>query len=128
MLYNLSTGVKRQFGQMHRGELGVLLARAEREQPSAPAPQRRLTMPQIKQLILDYKAGVGSVYVVARDYGVDRSTVSGYLRNAGLKLGRLPLSDVEVDQAAKLRADGNSYNAIGRALRRDPKKIKKALT
>ncbi len=127
VLYNLSTGVKRLFGHVHGGELGALLAKAEREIPTAPAPRRKLSSPQIEQLVLDYKAGVGSVYVLARNYGVDRSTVSGHLRAAGLKLGRLQLTDAEVGRAAQLRADGTSFNAIGRAMKRDPKTIKKAL-
>jgi DNA-binding transcriptional ArsR family regulator len=127
VLYNLSTGVKRLFGDVHRGELGALLMKAERELPNAPAPQRRLTSAQIEQLVLDYKAGVGSVYILARNYGVDRSTVSGHLRAAGLRLGRLPLTDAEVERAASLRADGSSFNEIGRAMKRDPKTIKKAL-
>lgn len=127
-LYNFSTGVKRLFGRVGQRELGVLLAGAERELPSAPAPQHRLTPSQIELLVLDYKAGVGSIYVQARNYGVDRSTVSLHLRAAGLKLGRSPLTDTEVARAAKLRAEGQSFNAIGRTMRRDPKTLKKSLS
>ena len=45
-----------------------------------------------------------------------------------MKLGRLPLTVIELELAVKLRADGNSPNAIGRAMKRDPKTNKKALT
>jgi DNA-binding transcriptional ArsR family regulator len=126
-LYNLTTGVNALLGRLQRNGIGSFLDKELRELPSAPLPQRRLTPPQIEQLVLDYKAGVGSIYVLARNYGVDRGTISQHLRAAGLKLGRLPLTDAEVERAAKLRADGHSFNAIGRSLKRDPKTIKKAL-
>jgi DNA-binding transcriptional ArsR family regulator len=128
VLYNLSTGAKRLLGRLHTEGFEALLAGSVRELPNAPAPQRRLSVAQIDQLILDYKAGVGSVYHLARTYGVDRSTISQHLRAAGLKLGRLPLTDAEIERASQLRADGNSFNAIGRTMRRDPKTIRKALT
>ena len=128
VLYNLSTGAKRLFGRLQRGQLTSLLAEPERELPTAPAPQRRLTPMQIEQLVLDYKAGVGSVYVLARNYGIDRGTVSQYLKSVGLKLGRLPLADSEIERAASLRAAGKSFNEIGNAMGRDPKTIKKALS
>jgi DNA-binding CsgD family transcriptional regulator len=126
-LYNLTTAVSALLGRLQRDGIGSFLDKEQRELPTAPLPQRRLTSPQVEQLVMDYKAGVASAYVLARNYGIDRSTVSGHLRAAGLKLGRLPLTDVEVEHAAKLRADGKSFNAIGLAMKRDPKTIKKAL-
>ncbi len=127
VLYNLSTGAKHLFGRLQRGQLTSLLAEPERAMPTAPAPQHRLTSAQIEQLVLDYKAGSGPVYVLARNYGIDRGTVSQHLKTAGLKLGRLPLTAPEVERAAKLRAEGKSFNAIGQAMKRDPKTIKNAL-
>lgn len=107
--------------------LGPLLAGPERYIPAAPPPQRRLTPEQIGQLAVDYKAGVGSIYTLAKIYSMNRGTVADHLHAAGLKLGRLPLTEAEIERASKLRTEGHSYNSIGRILRRDPKTVKRAL-
>ncbi|MGA0568137.1 helix-turn-helix domain-containing protein [Rathayibacter sp. KR2-224] len=80
------------------------------------------------QLVHEYCDGQGSIYELADRWGVHRNTIAKHLRSRGLELGRLPLANVEIERARKLRRHGLSFNAIGRELGRDPKTVKAALS
>ena len=128
LLYNLNGHAKRLLEQMQlNGGMKKLLAGKPRESRVAPPPQRKLSSQQLEILVRDYKAGAGSIYSLAKVYGISHHTVSAHLRAAGLKLGYKPMSNKEVQKAQKLRSEGLSLNAIGRALGRDPKTVKNVL-
>jgi DNA-binding CsgD family transcriptional regulator len=78
-------------------------------------------------MVADYRRGGATTYDLADRYGVHRNTVSAHLRARGLKPGHQPLSQEEAIHARTLRAQGLSLNAIGRAVRRDPKTVKTAI-
>lgn len=75
-------------------------------------------------MVDDYRSGVGSTYTLADIYQVSRMTVSAHLKERGIMLGRQPLNASEVERAIELREEGWSFNAIGRALERDPKTVR----
>ena len=126
-LYNLRKGKNRLFDRVRKDGMAPFLKGKIREQRTAPPPQRKLTEAHRAALVRDYKAGMGSIYDLAKVYGISHHTVSAHLRSAGLKLGHRPLSDREIEKARELRIKGLSFNAIGRALGRDPKTVKNAL-
>jgi DNA-binding CsgD family transcriptional regulator len=72
--------------------------------------------------------GVGSIYDLADIYGVHRNTVAHHLKAQEVKLGGRPMSSNEIDRAQELRQQGLSGNAIGRAIGRDPKTVRSALS
>lgn|GEM_PF-5149717 len=128
VLYNLNGPAKRLLERLRLdGGMKKLLAGKPRESRAAPPPQRKLSPKQLEVLVRDYKAGAGSIYSLAKVYGISHHTVSAHLRAAGLKLGYKPMSNREIEKARKLRSEGLSFNAIGRALARDPKTVKSVL-
>jgi hypothetical protein len=127
VLYNLREGKSRLFDRVRKDGMAPFLTGNIREQRTAPAPQRKLSIEQRAALVRDYKAGVGSIYDLAKIYLIAHQTVSAHLRAAGLKLGKQPLSDREIEKARELRIKGLSFNAIGRTLGRDPKTVKSVL-
>ena len=120
-------GKNRLLDRVRKEGMAPFLKCKIREQRTAPPPQRTLTEEQRAALVRDYKAGMGSIYDLAKVYGIGHHTLSAYLRSAGLKLGHKPLSDREIAKARQLRIEGTSFNANGRALGRDPKTMKSVL-
>jgi transposase-like protein len=88
---------------------------------------KRLSRADVDQLVHQYCDGLGSVYRLADQWGVHRNTIAKYLKSRGLELGRLSLSSDEIRRASQLRKQGPSFNAIVRAIGRDPKTVKAAL-
>lgn len=119
--------MKALVGMAERGELAGLLAQEPRQARPAKGTNRHLTSADIDQLVVDYRGGVGSIYDLADLYGVHRNTIAQHLKDRGVRLGRLPLEDIEVRRARELHAQGLSLNAIGRAMGRDPKTVKATL-
>jgi hypothetical protein len=68
--------------------------------------------------------GKVSTRALAEKYGVDPKTVAEHLRSRGLQLGRLPMAAADIRRARELYSRGNSLNAIGRMIGRDPKTVK----
>lgn len=127
LLANLREPLKLLFGLLRKDGFAPFLAGNIRQQLTASKPQRRLTPEQLQDLVRDYKAGGGSIYSLAKVYRISHHTVSAHLRAEGLTLGYQPLSNGEIEKARQLRRDGLSFNAIGRALERDPKTVKRIL-
>jgi transposase-like protein len=126
---NLTKPMQALAGMVERGELATLLAGDPR--PSASSNrrhQRRLTSADVDQLVREYCDGIGSIYDLAERWGVHRNTIAKHLRDRGLELGRLPLTSQEIDLVRELRGQGLSLNAIGRAIGRDPKTAKSAVS
>lgn len=124
---NLTKPMQAVLGMVDRGELARLLAQAPRPARRVGGANRRLSLADIDQLVTDYRGGVGSIYDLADLYGVHRNTIAQHLKDRGVRLGPLPLQESEVERARELHAQGLSLNAIGRALKRDPKTIKGGL-
>jgi len=113
---------------LRNGDIAKLLTRKPRAtEQSQHQRQRRLTAKQKQGLVDDYKAGEGSIYRLAKVWGISAHTVSNHLRAAGLSIDFKPLSYAEIAKARELRKDGLSFSAIGRLLNRDPKTVKAAL-
>ncbi len=105
--------------QTHRA---LSLAREEhpvREESASATPVsrrvvRRLTTEQVAELVESYRAG-DSVPIVAKRFGIDRSTVLAHLDRAGVP--RRPtvraMTDAQVQEAARLYAEGLSLLRTG---------------
>ena len=125
VLSNPSTSVKRLFDGFRRGDLA---GRKPRERTPARHRQfKRLSPSDVDQLVREYCDGLSSVYDLADRWGVHRNTIAKHLKSRGLELGRLSLGSDEIRRAFDLREQGLSFNAIGRAIGRDPKTVKAAL-
>ena len=125
-LSNPTTPVKRLFDAFRRGDFS---GREPRERiPTTHRRLKRLSPPDVDQLVREYCDGLGSVYELADRWGVHRNTIAKHLKSRGLELGRLSLTSDEIRRAFELRAQGLSFNAIGRAIGKDPKTVKAALS
>lgn len=124
-LSNPTTPVKRLFDAFRRGDFSGGEARGTTR--AKHRQFKHLSPGDIDQLVREYCAGLGSVYELADRWGVHRNTVAKHLKSRGLELGRLSLTSDEIRRANELRAQGLSFNAIGRAIGRDPKTVKAAL-
>ena len=89
---------------------------------------RQLSSSQVDELVEDYRAGAGSIYVLAAKYKVHRNTIAARLKERGLTLGKRPMDADEIKRAQELHGQGLSLNAIGAAIGRDPKTVKAALS
>jgi DNA-binding CsgD family transcriptional regulator len=119
--------LKRLIRALGEGKIAELLSGEPRvTRTTSRSRQRRLTVEQKSELVDQYKAGGESIYSLAKTWGISPHTVSTHLRAAGLSLGFKPLSSAEIKKVHELRGEGLSFNAIGRALGRDPKTIKAA--
>ena len=126
VLANLTTGVKNLVRLVEDDGLTSLLRQEPRIERPGTIGQRRLTTPEIDQLVEDYRS-IRSVYTLAEIYGIHRNTVSQHLKGRGVTIGRRPLVEPEIIRARELHDDGLSLNVIGRALGRDPKTVKTVL-
>jgi DNA-binding NarL/FixJ family response regulator len=124
VLANLTEAVRALFRIVEHGALAEILAYSPRPGRPVSGANRRLSAAEIDQLVEDYRSGVGSIYDLAYIYGVHRNTVAVHLKGRGVLLGHQPLNEREADRAIALRKEGLSFNAIGRALGRDPKTVK----
>ena len=109
---------------LQRGEVRTVLSQEPRPSRVVSGRNRRLSSHDVDQLVADYRRGIGSVYVLADIYGVHRSTIALHLKERGVRLGRQPLRPSEIKRARELHEKGQSLNAIGRSLGRDPKTVK----
>lgn len=93
---NLTTPVRNLFEALRRGDLMKLRGHAPRvPNPERQRRQRRFLPSDVDQLVQDYLCGVGSVYGLAKKYGVHRNTIAKHLRDRGVELGRAPLTQSE---------------------------------
>ena len=87
---------------------------------------KQLSPAFVDQLITKYQAGA-SFYELWKRHGVHRGTVAKHLKHRGIALGVQPLRSSEVARARERHEQRLSLNAIGRAMRRDPKTVKAVL-
>lgn len=125
---NTPPPVRRLFELVRNGGLAKLLTGPPR--PVLLSNRRRLrqlSAADVDRLVRDYCDGAGSIYDLAKMYGVSHGTVSRRLKERGLELGHQPMTMSEIARARELYQEGLSFNAIGRALGRDPKTVKATL-
>jgi site-specific DNA-methyltransferase (adenine-specific) len=83
-----------------------------------PAPRRkwkRLNDDARAQVIARYSAGETTT-VLAKDYGVAKSTIIGILRAKNVVVHRQPMTDEQVSEAARLYESGLSLSQVAEAL------------
>jgi len=88
--------------------------------------QRRLRGAEIDELVAGYLAG-GTVYELARHFGVHRHTVSEILERSGVARRYQKLSPEQLDTACSLYRSGFSLTRIGHQLDRPAETIRQAL-
>jgi DNA-binding CsgD family transcriptional regulator len=77
---------------------------------------RRLTPDELSQVLEMYRLGL-STYKLARQFGMDRHTITGHLRRGGVTLRSRQRLTAEIAQPAKqLYGEGYSLAGIGRQL------------
>jgi hypothetical protein len=111
----------------HSGAIATFLGQPVRESRLLTGHVRRLRTAEVDELIVDYRSGRFSTYDIADKFGINRQTVSKLLKARGLIVGQQSLSDSEKVRIDTLRAEGFSANAIGLAIGRDPKTVRKSL-
>lgn len=87
---------------------------------------RRLTDSERTHLVERYLAGA-TVYDLAREFSVARSTAAKHLKAAGVTMRCGPLSADEIARAIELYVEGLSLVAVGKELGRDHAAIWRAL-
>jgi len=87
---------------------------------------RQLTGAERALLVKRYDAGA-TVYDLAREFTISRSTASRQLKTAGVVLRNGPLSSDEIARATELYATGLSTAAVGQQLGRDAGTVWRAL-
>lgn len=85
------------------------------DEPDAPSRQHLLNPEEETQVVAMYLAGVTAEDVATR-FGIHRLTVSRAVRRAGGKMGREPLTPVEVERAAVLYTTGLSLADVAKQL------------
>ena len=95
---------------------------------SISQPQHRLKSIQVESLVADYRGGL-STYQLATKWKVDRHTVTSILDRNGVKQRSyaVKLTEAELAEAAALRADGWSLNALAKRYGISPNTMKKRL-
>ena len=79
---------------------------------------RRLTEAERARLVERYEAGA-TVYDLAHEFSVARSTAAKHLKAAGIEMRNGPLTEDETARAIEFYATGLSLAAVGRELGRD---------
>jgi hypothetical protein len=87
---------------------------------------RQLTAAERSLLVERYQAGA-TVYDLAREFTISRSTASRQIKKSGVVLRNGPLNPDEVVRAIELYATGLSTAAVGQQLGRDAGTIWRAL-
>jgi DNA invertase Pin-like site-specific DNA recombinase len=85
----------------------------------------RLPDDQIAKIVARYHAGERA-YVLADEFGVDRTRIPDYLKRAGVEKRPRSLSPQQIAQAAELYATGLSLTDVGTQLGLNRSTIHKA--
>jgi len=98
----------------------VLVSRRGQEIPYSP--KRHLRPEEIEQIVAGYLAGTTTRELGER-FEVDRTTVSGILKNGGVTMRRRSMESAEVEHAIQLYKPGLSLAKISEVLPYDPSTI-----
>jgi hypothetical protein len=126
VLANIRKGARPLFNMVRTPEFAHILGGSVRDRRPSFTQARQLSPAFVDQLASEYRAGA-SVYKLQARHGVSRGTIAKYLRGRGLVLGKQPLSQTEIARANELFQQSLSLNAIGRAMGRDPKTVRRAI-
>ena len=88
---------------------------SHRPVPSLRQKQARLTEAQRTEVVRRYEAGE-SANAPAVEFGVDRRTLAGHLRRAGVAVRYRVFDRVDLDEAAKLYRSGRSLAVVAAQL------------
>lgn len=100
---------------------------AGRRPPRHKLDQRANRADVAAQVVADYQAGVPTTQLTTK-YGLGKSSVLRYLREAEVTMRKQPLTDAEVAEASELYAAGLSVTQVGAALNLNPSTIWRTLT
>ena len=90
--------------------------------------QQRADWTQVAaQVVADYEAGVPTTQLTTT-YGLGKSSVLRFLREAGITMRKQPLTEAQVAEAIRLYSAGLSVTAVGAALNLNPSTIWRTLT
>jgi AraC-like DNA-binding protein len=93
--------------------LGVARSQQRVQVPTKPVQvQRRLSPAGTQELIAAYRQGAG-VKELARRFGIHRETVAAIIDRAGLAPRTRGLSEYQINDAARLYAEGWSLGRLG---------------
>ena len=82
---------------------------------AARQSQERLSSPEVAALAEKYQSG-STVYELAKEFGINRKTVSDYLHRANVPMRLAGLSPEQVDEAVTLYKSGWSLSKIDQRL------------
>jgi transposase-like protein len=91
-----------------------------------PPSGRKLSTAEIDKLVQQYKSGA-TVYELAEQFGIHRTTASLHLHRHGVTLRRRGLDPSQIDHAVRLYADGQSLARIADRYDVDPSTVHTAL-
>lgn len=91
-----------------------------------PGTARQLEADQVQELISSYQAGA-TVYELAKQFGIDRKTVSRTLHRHQVPMRRRGLTTEQVDEPARLRAEGWSTYKISIKMGTDQRTVQRRL-
>lgn len=97
------------------------------EQRLTSRRQRRLSATEVTQLVAGYRAGA-RIKVLAAQFGINRNTVTEHLSAVGVRKRLKGMSPRQIRRAKGLRANGWSYDRIGRELGFDGSTVWRTLT
>jgi len=87
---------------------------------------RRLRPPEIDELVAGYRVGA-TIYQLATEFRIHRSTVSLLLERQRIPRRNRPLSPTQIEQARVLYVTGQSLAKVGRQLGCDANTVRLAL-
>ena len=92
------------------------LARPPQKRPTRASKRaKRLNGTELNRLVERYASGA-TVYELATEFGIHRTTISQQLKTAGVKMRLQPLTPQQVEEAAALYATGQSLADVGSQL------------
>ena len=108
-----STPLYRAIEAYHRLDLRKRPAEEQRARRTEPKRAKQLNQSELARLTERYCAGA-TVYQLAKEFGVHRSTVALRLKQAGVELRGQSPTDQQVDEMIQLYTQGLSLEKVGR--------------
>jgi hypothetical protein len=94
--------------------------------PGASPRPKKLSSPIVSKLVLAYSEGM-AIHEIAKEFKINRVTVSKHLERAGVTKRPRSMSDVQIDEAVQDYVAGQSLDTIGKHLGFDSTTVLKEL-
>ena len=94
---------------------GLYMALADAEPRPTPTEPHRVPTTRAAEAIELYQTGISTTQV-ARQLGVSRTTVAGWIKDEGIPMRHSPITDEQLTIARRLREQGQSYATIARQI------------